>query len=299
MYRASIILTQSRLIRYLCVASTCLFVLGGWPDAGQVVAEIQSINQRWQGVLRPCREVELTAELPGILEQVSCKEGTEIKAGQVLAKMDDALQQLQVESAELQAQSDAAIEQQRLQLQETKIVLNHVKESRAQGGASEWEERRATLDLEQAEVGLKEAQEQKKLLGVSLRLEQQALQRYRVMAPFDGKVVEIQAEQGATLGQGDPILTCITLNPLEAELYLPVRLWDDLVVGKPYPLIASQPAQDRVKLIGTLESKDERIDTSTQSFRCILSIPNPDSKFLPGFSARLGEGVEASGNDLE
>ncbi|MEE9403843.1 MAG: efflux RND transporter periplasmic adaptor subunit [Algisphaera sp.] len=238
-----------------------------------------------EGSVRPSKEVVLNAPLPSILSKIEVAEGDRIEKDEPLAFMDDGLQQVAVRAAQLEAESDTAVENAKLVLEDAQIQLGQIKESNKKGAASEWEVRKASLQVEVETAKLKQANEQQELARVNLELERARLKRYAVLAPFTGRVLRIEAEAGASLTQQDPILSLVALNPLEAEFHLPASAYGTLELNERYGLIRKQ--NEGPPIAAKLISIDPVIDPASQTFRVVLEIDNADELMPSGFSVFL------------
>jgi RND family efflux transporter MFP subunit len=240
---------------------------------------------RFEGIAYPSKQVVLNAPIDGKLISILFEEGDTIREGDLLAQMDDAEQQVVVKSARLQSESRAEINKAVFALDEAIILLDRSTETFEKDAASEWEVRRAQLQKDQAEADLQIAHDRKALAGANLELEEARLNRLRMLAPFDGEVIERNAEPGATLTQSDAVLAVASLSPLEAHINLPVSVFDKLRVGDSYRLGAGDPIN--TTLAGRLKHIYRIIDTASETVRCVFTIDNPGAELIAGFPVRL------------
>lgn len=240
---------------------------------------------RFEGTAYPSKQVVLNAPIDGKLTAIHFEEGDTVSSGELLAQMDDAEQLVVVASARLQSESEAEINRARFALDEAIILLDRATETYEKDAASEWEVRRAQLQKDQAEADLQIAHDRKALAGANLELEEARLNRLRLLAPFDGEVIERNAEPGATLTQTDPVLAVAALDPLEAHINLPVRVFDSLKIGAVYQLNAGDPIN--ATLPGRLKHVYRIIDTASETVRCVFTIDNPNAKLIAGFPVYL------------
>lgn len=262
-----------------------VLALAGASATGQPAALDESALSEHVGLILPSRRVELNAPMTGILAEVLVEEGQPVEADQPLAQMDDRLQKLVAASAELRAASEAQIERAAASLAEMEILLEQAKIVLARDAASEWEVRRAQLQRDQAKAEHQAALEGKALAESELALERQKLEQHRMIAPFAGVVTRITAEPGGTVSQSDAILTLAALDPLEAELYLPVDYYGELKVGERYALRAAAPVH--ADLTGQLVVVDPVIEAASQTFRTVFRIENDDLRLPAGVDVRL------------
>lgn len=248
------------------------------PDAGQDLS-------RFEGIAYPSKQVVLNAPIDGKIASILFEEGDRINKGDLLAQMDDVEQRVVVESAVLQSESIAEVSRAQFALEESIVLLEQATETFEKGAASEWEVRRNKLQSDQAQADLQIAKDRQALAKVNLQLEQARLERMRVIAPFDGEVIEHNAEAGATLTRDEPILAVAALDPLEAHINLPVSVFRKLQVGQTYQLQAGEPIN--ATLPAKLKHIYRIIDTASETVRCVFTIDNPDSEIIAGFPVRL------------
>lgn len=239
----------------------------------------------YEGLVRPSQQVQLNAPMPGILQAVLVEEGQHVQQGQVLAQIDDRLQRLAVEAAQLQAQSDAEVERARYAMDEAKILWDRAVWSSERDAASDWEVRRAKVQYLVAQAAYQAALEAKELAQVKLKLEQERLEQYQLRAPFAGQVVQIHLDAGGTVSTSDPILSLVAMDPLEAEVHLSIDVMEQMEPGRWYRLSGAAPVNR--ELLGRLISVDPRIDWASRTFRCLFRLENPGGKLPSGFGVRL------------
>jgi len=259
-----------------------IFVLPGFCALS---AWAQPDLSRFEGIAYPSKQVVLNAPVDGKLSAIFFEEGDSIQEGELVAQMDDAEQRVVVESARLQNESQAEVNRAKFALDEAVILVERATETFQGGAASEWEVRRAQLQRDQADADLQIAKDRQKLAAANLKLEEARLNRLRLLAPFDGEVIERSAEPGATLTQTDPVLAVAALDSLEAHINLPASIFDRLKIGRVYQLGAGDPIN--ATLPGRLKHIYRIIDTASETVRCVFTIDNPDVKLIAGFPVRL------------
>jgi len=245
-------------------------------------AELASILE---GLVRPSREVDLAAPLEGRLAVMAVRQSQAVEKGELLLRMDNALQRLRVEAAQLRAASEVAIEAAKLALEDAQISLDQVERTFKAGAASDWEVRRARIQRDQRQAELKEARENHKLAQVELALEQERLAQHEVTAPFAGSVLALHTEAGASLTEQDKVITLVQLDPLEAHIYLPLTVSEQLEVGASVTLYADEPINR--KLSAKVDRQEAVIDTASSTRRVVFRIDNPEGEMPAGFKVWL------------
>ncbi len=242
-----------------------------------------TLAQPIEGLVVPGKQVTLAAPLDGIVEALPFEENSPVKQGDVVAKMDDSLQQMEVLKARVRAESRAALEEAELVQQEMQIMLDRAQEAMSNNAASEWEVRRAKLQRDQAVASVQSTKDSMKLAEAELELQIEVLAQHELHAPFDGRLLRQFVETGATAQRGGEILILIQLDPLEAELFMPLTDFGTLQAGQTYTLTAD-PSITTEPLAATLKTIDPLIDSASQTFRCVFEIPNPNEALPAGFS---------------
>ena len=237
-----------------------------------------------RGHVTPSRQVELMAPLAEILEHIDVERGQRVNRGQTLARLDDKLQSVVVEAARLKAKSQAEIRRTSLDVEEAMENLQRITNASMRDAATATELTRARIAVGRAEAAHEQALETHAVAQASLKLEERRLIRHRIMAPFDGTVVHIEAEIGAMLTDEDPILTLADLDTLEAHVNVPAEHYGELTVGSVYAITAGAPIN--ADLEATLKTVDPIIDTASQTFACVFTIDNRD-RMPAGFTVYL------------
>lgn len=264
--------------------------------AGAHKAADEDILRRYEGFTRPSRQVMLGAPLDGVLLSIGVREGQSFGEGDTLAGMDDAVQVLAVEIAKMQSESNAAIDAAQAREDEAQVNLERQRDlaSRPSSATSDLDVRRAEAEHAEAVAARVAAQEDKAVAEVQYRLEQARLERYKITAPFDGRVVRLaeNIDEGASLRQADPVMQVVQLDPLEATINLPAALKGRLTVGSTYRLSADRPIEGELRAV--LVNIDDLINPASQTVRYTFEIENPGNQMQAGFKFRLAslEAVE-------
>ncbi len=266
------------------LASAILAVTVALTQAQSAAPDTPDLS-RVEGIAYPSKQVVLNAPIDGKLTSILFEEGDTVRQGDLLAQMDDTEQRVIVQSARLQTESQAEVNRAKFALDEAVILLERATVTFQKDAASEWEVRRAQLQRDQADADLQIAKDRKILAAANLQLEEARLDRLRVLAPFDGEVIERNAEPGATLTRSDPVLAVASLDPLEAHINLPVSVFDQLQVGNVYQLDAGDPIN--ATLPGKLKHVYRIIDTASETVRCVFTIDNPNATLIAGFPVRM------------
>jgi len=259
-----------------------------------VTAGSVSITDELPGRVEASRIAQVRARTPGIVLKRVFQEGGDVKAGEVLFRIDPAQFQASYDSAE------AAVARAEANLAQADLKVRRYKPLLAAQAVSQQEYDDAITTQKQANADLQTARAARKTAGLTLGYA-------TVTAPISGRVGRALVTEGALVGQNeatpmalvqqlDPIYVTITQS--SAEL---LRLKQALASGK---LKSAGKDQARVTLeledgeayaqAGKLLFSDVSVDESTGSVSMRAEFPNPKRTLLPGMYVRahLEQGVD-------
>ncbi len=229
------------------------------------------------GRIEALRTAQVRARVEGIVEKRLFTEGSEVKAGEPLFRLDDRTYRSAAQAAE------AEVEVRRIQLQRLESLLP-IK------AVSQQEVDLARAQLKQAEAQLSRA-----------RLD---LENTTVPAPISGRIGRALVTEGALVGRGEATLMAVIeqLDPVYVLFTQPnaevLRFQAALAAGR-----LRQSAQQSVELIledgrayphkGRLITRDMSVDPTTGAITLKAEFPNPQRLLLPGtfVRVRLPQGV--------
>ncbi|RJP68477.1 MAG: efflux RND transporter periplasmic adaptor subunit [Candidatus Abyssobacteria bacterium SURF_17] len=229
---------------------------------------------------------EIRPQVNGIIQKRLFKEGSDVKAGELLYQIDPALFQVAHDSAK------ASLGKAQANLSSIQLRAERYKDLLADKVVSQQDYDDATAALEQARAEI----EYWKTAVEAARIN---LGYARVTAPISGRIGRSSVTDGAlvtayqpmslaTIQQLDPIYVDVTQS--SAEL---LRLKRSLETGR---LSADGRNQRKVRLLledatpysleGTLQFRDVTVDPATGSFTLRIVVPNPEHLLLPGMFVR-------------
>lgn len=235
------------------------------------------------------KQVQVRAQVNGILRERRYVEGSKVKQGQVLFVIDPK----PYEAAMARAKGSQA--QMQARTWQTERELKRIRELQKRGFASEKELDDATSNYEQSKANLESSK-------ADVQSRQIDLDYTTVEAPISGASSQETVSEGSLMVAGDPnasLLTSITqLDPLYVNFSYPdadaerfrreiqagtVRLPD----GKKLTAELKMGDGSLYPLKGTVDFIDSLINTGTGSVSARVVIPNPDLKLFPGQFVRV------------
>jgi multidrug efflux pump subunit AcrA (membrane-fusion protein) len=135
-----------------------------------------------------------------------------------------------------------------------------------------------------AEIGLIEAQENKRLAEEELRRATDVLALRTVRSPITGVVVQRFLSPGELTKQS-PILKLAQIDPLHVEVFAPVAMLGKIAVGMRAEVMPEAPVGGvytaRVKVV------DPVIDAASGTFGVRLELPNSDYRLPAGLRCKV------------
>ncbi len=174
----------------------------------RVSATSVSSGYEVDGVVEPVHQSTISAQTAGRVSSLLVKAGDAVRAGQLLATIDDRETQSGVQRSQAQvAQSEA-------ELLNAKANAQRTKDLQAQGFVS-----MAALDTANAQLKAMQAGRDQ---AVAVARQSALAQGFtRVTAPYDGWVQQTLSEAGDLAVPGKPLLTLYAPSPLRAVVHVP------------------------------------------------------------------------------
>ncbi len=290
------------LIRWVMIVPCCWWMSGSHPAAMAKTPSTQNavpaahapsdrtknrsfMDRQFHGIALPKEIVALAPTTTGWLTQILVKEGDRVQAGDALAVIDDRVARAAAEMARIDATSTARLRQAQLNVKQAESLFQRIQAAYAARAGNEIEVTDARYELERARADWDAEKERHRQLEQQWNLSKAELERHIIRAPFDGRVIQVHARLGESLGMQDKVVTIANLNALELELFLPVQLFGKLKSDQTYRLKAEEPVNGTVK--AHLVSNAPMIDSATSTFRCVFAIDNSDGQLPAGFAAML------------
>ena len=231
------------------------------------------------GTVSALASVVVRPQVEGQLMELLFREGQEVKAGDILARIDDRTYRAALAQAEAKKTYDAA------QLANAKVDLARYQQLLSASGVT-----RQQVDTQRAQVAMFEAQVQQDQAAIDSARTQ--LDYTVIRSPIDGRVGLRQVDPGNIVRSSDTegLVTVTQLRPIAATFSLPQqelpRLLRAMAAG-PVP-VESIPAQanDPVER-GTVLTVDNAVDAATGTVRVKATFPNEGGRLWPGAFVNL------------
>jgi multidrug efflux system membrane fusion protein len=244
-------------------------------------------RREYTGHIDAVESVDIRARVRGFLTKVNYREGTEVKAGDLLYEIDPR----EFEAAVKQAQAD--VERLQATLAQTESEVGRANRLKGTGAITPEEvvARTAARDIAKAQV----EQAQAALTNAQLQLSYT-----KVTAPIPGRIGRTLVTVGNLVGSGEPTLltTVVRVDPMyvyfeapEADYldYRRLMRTEDLPPAETQetPLFVGLATDTDYPHKGTINFRDNRVDPGTGTIEIRGTLPNPDRALVPGLYARV------------
>ena len=237
----------------------------------EAVTTVVAAQEPWEstlgaiGTVVAVNGVTVSADLPGVVQQIAFESGREVREGEVLLRLDASQERAQLAAAE------AGLELARLDLERKKTLI--AKDAIPQ----------ALYDQVAAEYAQAQAR------AGEIRA---AIERKTIRAPFSGALGLRQVNLGQYLSPGAPIVSLQAIQPVYVEFTAPQQEAGRLQQGAPVAVTAEGFDSPEQGKIAALES---RVDEATRNVRAQALFANESKRLRPGMfvEVRVDQGIRA------
>ena len=211
----------------------------------------------FHGVLEPVTRARLAFQSPGVLATRPVQLGQVVRAGEMLATLDNP------ELGPAQRAASARLQESFSQRDQAERDLARLRSLESTGAVGEErvEQKAADLASLQAAVARAEAD----LTGTRHRLEDATL-----LAPFDGVISRLSIEPGEFVAAGQPVMAIGGLDKVEVRVLLPASLVSELDIGD--VLIVRIPQLRDLESIGVVTELAAIGDVETGLFPVVVEL---------------------------
>jgi macrolide-specific efflux system membrane fusion protein len=248
-------------------------------------------------------QVRISAREAGIIEELSVQEGSYVKAGDQIGKLEDrqASVELQRAEAELAVRKEEATNDvnERFAKAALKVEAKELERmyrvvERIPGTISRTEIEKQELTVARTELQSEQAQHEQKLAALNAALQavvvegsQVVLDRHQIISTVNGIVVERFKKPGEWVTAGDDVIRIVRLDQLRIEGYLDGRFYSRDLQGRKVTLTVNVPRQGRQQFHGKVTFVSPEIEPVTNQFRIWAEVENKDLLLSPGLSGVL------------
>lgn len=236
-------------------------------------------------LIEPDQVIRVSTPVAGIVAEVLVDRGDHVTRGQVIARLDTALEEIEVEIAKVRAEDETEIAalQARIEFLDSQADRN---ETLARSNAvSRNTAREARLEADLALRELDQARLAKQLAALDLAGAKARLDQKVVRSPVNGVVVERLLNPGEYRDGEAHIATVAKMDVLRVEAFVPIAYYRDLSIGQPVSILPEPPLDTFHP--ATIAVIDQVFDAATATVGVRMDLPNPELSLPAGLRCAL------------
>jgi RND family efflux transporter MFP subunit len=256
------------------------FLLLLWSVAGLAA------DESFDCVLNPSGVVKVGSPVPGQLADVMVQRGSQVKAGQAIARLQNSVEAATVNLMKLEAESHAQVNAQQARLELSRKKLERSGKLVATHAVSQQD-----IDAMQAELRVNEQElarslEQQQVSQLELSRATAALDVRTIKTPIQGIVTEKTLSAGEYVNEAGHIMTIVSVDPLYVETFLPISLYGHVALGMVATIEIGAPLNGQYQ--AHVAVVDRVIDAGSSTFGVRLTLPNSKGDIPAGLHCKVG-----------
>lgn len=230
----------------------------------ETVSTAEVREEKWQlslnaiATVTAAQGVTITPDIPGTVREIAFESGANVKAGDLLVKLDVSTEEAQLRAVEAQVKL-AQVNAERIRTLRTQNMV-------------------AQSELDQAEATL--AQQSASADAIKATIEKKTIR-----APFNGRLGIRQINLGEYLDVGKAIVSLQSLAPIFVDFTLPQQELAKLKTGMEVRLTTD--AFPNQQFEGKLTAINPEVLETTRNVGCQATFENKDGLLRPGMYARV------------
>jgi RND family efflux transporter MFP subunit len=292
-------------MRIMAIAATviCLGIVALVKRSGAIVIEASSVSQVYptqaftllnaSGYIVAQRKAAVASKNTGRLEWIGVEEGSLVKAGQVIARLENLDLRAVVQQGEAGVQTaQAALEQSRADLVDAEQSYRRQKELLAQGIVSRAEYDAAEARFKRTSAAVKSAEAGVRGSKATLQASSVNLEYSLIRAPFDAVVLTKNADVGdiitplgAAANAKAAVVTIADLSSLQVEADVSESNLVQVKKGQPCEITLDSLPTARFR--GVVHTVVPTADRTKASVMVKIRFVDTDNRILPEMSAKV------------
>ncbi|MGO8247563.1 efflux RND transporter periplasmic adaptor subunit [Rhizobium johnstonii] len=253
---------------------------GGGPTVVKTVAAVKTtlpMDVTATGWADADDNTTIAAQEQGLIVSIDAQDGATVKAGDLIAKLDDRTAKATVDKDNAMIVRDAAT------LSEAETALTRAQDlfNQKAGTQQSLDQAVAARDTAAATVDADKA---------SLASDQILLEHTDIRAPFDGRLGDIVVSKGAFLSAGAAIVTIAKYDPIYVKFHLQERYLRELksaLAGGPVEVSTAPNSTKGQVRKGEISFYDNTVDTASGTILAKAKFENASGALWPGQSVNI------------
>src|SRR5450755_101841 len=229
-------------------------------------------------------QVEITAQREGTLAKIRADAGARVKAGTLLAQLDDRQLNANLEAGRAKSRSiENDLKNWQAEAEVVKFDLVRAQRLWDLGLIPEDQLQHAKFKVESEQWDVKRVSEMLNTSRQEERSLELELEKTRITAPFDCLVARRYAREGQSVGRGDKLFWVTAEAPLLLRFTLPEKFMGHVRIGQELEL--TSPDMPQEKHTAKIKEVSSVIDPSSGTFDVLAEVPGGRGALRPGMTA--------------
>ena len=236
-------------------------------------------------IINPAVVIKLGSPVSGLIDRVFVEPGDLVSTGDRVATLRSDVERITVMLIEERARSTAELDAHRSRLKLSESRFNRTEElvRRNIAPREQLETAHAEREVIRGELAIAEMRQRIDMLELQ-RAKEQLAQR-TIYSPIDGVVVERHLFSGEFLYQEAYVVIIAQIDPLVVEVFLPVRLYNDVRPGMTVLVRPKEPVNGVYE--GRVTITDRVFDAASSTFGIRVNLDNPNLAIPAGHRCEL------------
>lgn len=230
--------------------------------------------------MQPEMTLKLGSPVSTIVTSVLVDRGDHVKTGQLIARLESAVQEADVVVDEAKASDMADVQGRVARVQYTAQEAGRAAELAKLNEMSKQKADEEATDFRVAQQDLAAAMLAKRVAGFELQRARASLAQREIRSPIDGVVTQRLLGPGEYVQQDNAIAVVSATAMLHVEAYPPISAWAGIKVGDVAKVTLEQPAG--VERDATVSLVDSVFDAASGTFGIRLTLPNRNGELPAG-----------------
>lgn len=227
--------------------------------------------ESYEAISQPSADLSLSFVRGGLVAEVKVVEGANAGKGDTLVRLDDSVDRIRLQQAELEAQDTAKVEAAEAETAQKKADAEKIRWAHEKGAATDWEMEHARLDAVVAAVQLRLARSEQRLAGLRAQEMAAEIAQMQLTAPVEGVIEEVRVEQGEGVQALEPAVRLVRTDPLWVDVPVPLAVAAGVVAGQ--QVVVLFPGA--VELPGAVLHKAGVAEAASETVRVRVAVSNP------------------------
>ncbi len=233
----------------------------------------------------PSMTVDLAAAAGGIVKTVEADEGTAVKTGDLIIRLDTAAEEINVRAARLEAEDKSEEEASRLTMLQAQDEAKILKQLSSEGVEAQLLYHQKELAAEVAYFKYEVAKKNRQRAAMDLEAALVALERKIIRSPVSGVVTKMPKEPGEAVQPLETVAQIAVTDTLYVVIHPHARMLGMFRAGQRIPVEILEPQPQTVT--ATVQVANEVVEAASNTFRVRLVVDNTDGRIRAGVKARI------------